>query len=134
MNEILGRSYWAPTIFGTQAPDTGNAEILAHFGTEEQKAKYLQPLLDGDIVSSYSMTEPQGGADPKVFQTRAVRDGDEWVINGWKFFSSHARWAELPHRHGGDRSRRPDPQWRVDVHRPDRHAGREHRAQRRSRW
>jgi acyl-CoA dehydrogenase len=95
MNEILGRSYWAPTIFGTQAPDTGNAEILAHFGTEEQKAKYLQPLLDGDIVSSYSMTEPQGGADPKVFQTRAVRDGDEWVINGWKFFSSHARWAEF---------------------------------------
>ena len=95
MNEILGRSFWAPTIFGTQAPDTGNAEILAHFGTEEQKAKYLQPLLDGDIVSSYSMTEPQGGADPKVFQTRAVRDGDEWVINGWKFFSSHARWAEF---------------------------------------
>src|SRR5262245_9956450 len=95
MNEILGRSFWAPTIFGTQAPDTGNAEILAHFGTEEQKAKYLQPLLDGDIVSSYSMTEPQGGADPKVFQTRAVRDGDEWVINGWKFFSSHARWASF---------------------------------------
>jgi len=93
MNEVLGRSPWAPTIFGTQAPDTGNAEILAHFGTEEQKALYLQPLLDGDIVSSYSMTEPQGGADPKVFTTRAVRDGDEWVINGWKFFSSHARWA-----------------------------------------
>jgi acyl-CoA dehydrogenase len=93
MNEILGRSPWAPTIFGTQAPDTGNAEILAHYGTEAQKARYLQPLLDGDIVSSYSMTEPQGGADPKVFTTRAVRDGDEWVINGWKFFSSHARWA-----------------------------------------
>ena len=50
MNEIIGRSYWAPTIFGTAAPDTGNAEILAMFGTPEQKARYLQPLLDGDIV------------------------------------------------------------------------------------
>ncbi|HUZ10513.1 MAG TPA: acyl-CoA dehydrogenase family protein [Acidimicrobiales bacterium] len=93
MNEILGRSSWGPTIFGTQAPDTGNAEIIAHYGTEEQKTKYLQPLLDGKIISSYSMTEPQGGADPRVFTTRAVRDGDEWVINGWKFFSSNARWA-----------------------------------------
>ena len=95
MNEILGRSAWAPTIFGCQAPDTGNAEILAHYGSEAQKAKYLQPLLDGEIVSCYSMTEPQGGADPKVFSTRAVRDGDEWVIDGWKFFSSHARWASF---------------------------------------
>jgi len=95
MNEILGRSPWAPTIFGTQAPDTGNAEIIAHYGTDEQKAKYLEPLLTGDIVSCYSMTEPQGGADPRVFQTRAVRDGDEWVIDGWKFFSSNARWAEF---------------------------------------
>jgi len=95
MNEILGRSSWAPTIFGTQAPDTGNAEIIAHYGTEEQKAKYLQPLLNGDIISCYSMTEPQGGADPRVFTTRAVRDGDEWVINGWKFFSSNARWASF---------------------------------------
>ena len=95
MNEILGRSAWAPTIFGCQAPDTGNAEILAHYGSEAQKETYLQPLLDGEIVSCYSMTEPQGGADPKVFSTRAVRDGDEWVIDGWKFFSSHARWASF---------------------------------------
>lgn len=93
MNEILGRTSWGPTIFGTQAPDTGNAEIIAHYGTDEQKAEYLQPLLDGGIISCYSMTEPQGGADPRVFTTRAVRDGDEWVINGWKFFSSNARWA-----------------------------------------
>ena len=56
MNEILGRSYWAPTVFGTAAPDTGNAEILAMFGTDEQKQRYLRPLLDGDIVSSFSMT------------------------------------------------------------------------------
>jgi acyl-CoA dehydrogenase len=95
MNEILGRTSWGPTIFGTQAPDTGNAEILAHFGTEEQKAAYLKPLLNGDIISCYSMTEPQGGADPKVFTTRAEPDGDEWVINGWKFFSSNARWASF---------------------------------------
>ena len=95
MNEVLGRSMWGPMIFGTQAPDTGNAEILAHFGTEAQKAKYLQPLLNGEIVSCYSMTEPQGGSDPSLFTTSAVRDGDHWVINGWKFFSSHARWAEF---------------------------------------
>ena len=93
MNEILGRTSWGPTIFGTQAPDTGNAEIIAHYGTDAQKTEYLQPLLNGDLISCYSMTEPQGGADPKVFTTTAVRDGDEWVINGWKFFSSNARWA-----------------------------------------
>jgi acyl-CoA dehydrogenase len=91
MNEILGRSQWAPRVLGTQAPDTGNAEILAHYGTPEQKAKYLVPLLEGDIVSCYSMTEPQGGSDPGGFLTQAVKDGDTWVINGWKFFSSHER-------------------------------------------
>jgi acyl-CoA dehydrogenase len=93
MNEILGRSYWAPTVFGTAAPDTGNAEILALFGTAEQKKRYLQPLLDGDIVSAFSMTEPQAGADPKEFVCRAWRDGDEWVIDGEKWFTSNARYA-----------------------------------------
>jgi acyl-CoA dehydrogenase len=91
MNEILGRSRWAPIIFGCQAPDTGNAEIIAHYGTDEQKERYLRPLLEGEIFSSYSMTEPQGGSDPTRFETRARRDGDEWVIEGWKFFSSNAR-------------------------------------------
>jgi acyl-CoA dehydrogenase len=95
LNEILGRSYWAPTVFGTAAPDTGNAEILAMFGTEEQKARYLRPLLDGDIVSTFSMTEPQAGADPKEFACRAWREGDEWVIDGEKWFSSNARYAEF---------------------------------------
>ena len=95
MNEILGRSQFASTVFGTQAPDSGNAEIIAHYGTEEQKAKYLQPLLDGRISSCYSMTEPQGGADPGVFRTRAVRDGDEWVIDGEKWFSSSLRYASF---------------------------------------
>jgi len=95
LNEILGRSRWAPSVFGCQAPDSGNAEILAHYGTEEQKAKYLQPLLDGQISSCYSMTEPHAGADPTLFTTRAVLDGDEWIINGEKWFSSNARFASF---------------------------------------
>ena len=95
MNEILGRSRWAPVVFGCQAPDTGNAEIIAHYGTEAQKEQYLRPLLDGEIFSSYSMTEPHGGSDPTRFTTSAVRDGDEWVIDGWKFFSSNARTASF---------------------------------------
>jgi acyl-CoA dehydrogenase len=95
MNEILGRSSWAPSVFGCQAPDSGNAEILAHYGTAEQKAKYLQPLLDGKISSCYSMTEPHAGADPTLFKTRALLDGDEWVINGEKWFSSNARYASF---------------------------------------
>ena len=93
LNEILGRSSWAPIVFGCQAPDTGNAEIIAHYGTEQQKETYLRPLLDGEVFSSYSMTEPHAGADPTMFKTQAVQDGDEWVINGWKFFSSNANTA-----------------------------------------
>lgn len=89
INEIIGRSTWAPVIFGIQSPDTGNAEILAHYGTSEQKQRYLQPLLDGEIFSCFSMTEPQCGSDPQQFKTRAVREGDHWVINGEKFFSSN---------------------------------------------
>lgn len=95
MNEILGRSNWAPTVFGTAAPDTGNAEILALFGTDEQKAKYLQPLMDGNIVSCFSMTEPQGGADPGEFTCRATLEGDHWVIEGEKWFSSNAKLASF---------------------------------------
>jgi alkylation response protein AidB-like acyl-CoA dehydrogenase len=95
LNEILGRSSWAPIVFGTQAPDTGNAEILARFGTQEQKDRYLKPLLEGEIFSCFSMTEPQGGADPRVFTTKAVRDGDEWRISGHKYFSSNASIASF---------------------------------------
>jgi acyl-CoA dehydrogenase len=95
MNEILGRSRFGPSVFGCQAPDSGNAEILAHFGTPHQKEKYLQPLLDGKIASCYSMTEPQAGADPAEFTCTATRDGDEWVINGEKWFASHARFSEF---------------------------------------
>src|SRR5690349_8547321 len=95
LNEIVGRSQWAPIVFGCQAPDTGNAEIIAHYGTAEQKERYLQPLLDGECFSCYSMTEPEGGSDPTQFRTRAEKDGDEWVINGWKFFSSNAKTASF---------------------------------------
>lgn len=95
MNEILGRSPFGPSVFGSQAPDSGNAEILAHFGTPEQKATFLAPLLAGRISSCYAMTEPQGGSDPSVFRTTAVRDGDEWVISGEKWFSSSFERAEF---------------------------------------
>ena len=95
LNEILGRSLWASVVFGCQAPDTGNAEIIAHYGTDEQRARFLQPLLDGELFSCYSMTEPHAGADPTMFTTRAERDGDQWVINGRKFFSSNASTASF---------------------------------------
>jgi acyl-CoA dehydrogenase len=95
LQELLGRSGWAPSIFGCQAPDSGNAEILAHYGSDSQKERYLQPLLDGEISSCYSMTEPHAGADPTLFKTTAVRDGDDWVINGEKWFSSNARYASF---------------------------------------
>ncbi len=95
LQELLGRSGWAPSVFGCQAPDSGNAEILAHYGTDSQKQRFLQPLLDGEISSCYSMTEPHAGADPTLFKTTARRDGDEWVINGEKWFSSNARYASF---------------------------------------
>ncbi|MGN6516803.1 MAG: acyl-CoA dehydrogenase family protein [Rhizomicrobium sp.] len=95
MNERLGRVGLAPVVFGCQAPDTGNAEIIAHYGNEEQKKKYLWPLLNNEITSGYSMTEPQGGSDPLAFTTRAELHGNEWVINGEKWFTSGARSAEV---------------------------------------
>jgi alkylation response protein AidB-like acyl-CoA dehydrogenase len=95
LNEILGRYGSAPAIFGTAAPDTGNMEMLAAYGTEEQKQRWLYPLLNQEIWSAYSMTEPQGGSDPNLFKTHAVRDGDEWVINGEKWFTSAGRAADI---------------------------------------
>lgn len=93
MNEILGRALFAPIVFGAHAPDSGNCEILAHYGTPAQKERFLKPLLENAVVSCFAMTEPQGGADPNVFTTQAVRDGDDWVINGQKWFASNARYA-----------------------------------------
>jgi acyl-CoA dehydrogenase len=95
LNEVLGRTHSGPIVFGCQAPDSGNAEILAHYGSPELKELYLQPLLDNKIVSCFSMTEPRGGSDPTSFTTQAVLDGGEWVINGEKWFSSHAKFASF---------------------------------------
>ncbi len=91
VNEILGRSPFAPRAFGCAAPDTGNAEILHQFGTPELKDRFMRPLVAGEVRSCFSMTEPEvSGADPTGLRTRAVRDGDEWIINGHKWFTSGA--------------------------------------------
>lgn len=91
MNEIVGRSVFAPRVFGNAAPDAGNAELLLIAATEEQKEKYLRPLAAGNVRSCFAMTEPEvAGSDPTGLQTTAVRDGDEWVINGHKWFISGA--------------------------------------------
>ena len=95
VNEIIGRYGSAPAIFGCQAPDTGNMELLAAYGTPSQKERWLRPLMDQEIWSAYSMTEPQGGSDPNLFVTNAVRDGEEWVINGEKWFTSAGRHADI---------------------------------------
>jgi alkylation response protein AidB-like acyl-CoA dehydrogenase len=91
VNEIIGRSPLGPIIFGCQAPDAGNCEILYLYGAEAQKKRYLLPNVAGEIRSCFSMTEPEvSGADPTNLQTTAVLDGGEWVINGHKWFTSGA--------------------------------------------
>jgi alkylation response protein AidB-like acyl-CoA dehydrogenase len=95
LNEVIGRYPSAPQMFGAGAPDTGNMEMLAAYGTDAQKERWLKPMLNQQLWSAYSMTEPQGGSDPKLFKTHAVRDGDEWVINGEKWFTSAGRAADL---------------------------------------
>jgi acyl-CoA dehydrogenase len=96
MHEIDGTSWMAPIVFGNQAPDSGNSEVIAHFGTKEQKERWLKPLLDGKIRSGFSMTEPfNAGADPTILSTTAVRDGDGWVLNGHKWFTSNGLIADF---------------------------------------
>jgi acyl-CoA dehydrogenase len=96
MHEIDGASPWAPLAFGNQAPDSGNSEVLAMFGTPEQKERWLYPLLDGRIRSGFSMTEPMhAGSDPVNMSTTAVLEGDEWVINGHKWFTSNGLIADV---------------------------------------
>ncbi len=95
MHEILGECYYAPQVFGNNAPDSGNAELIAIAGSDEQKAQWLRPLLDGEIRSAFSMTEPGAGADPTLIKTRAERVGDEYVINGHKWFTSNGSIADI---------------------------------------
>ncbi len=96
MHEIEGTSFWGPIVFGNNAPDTGNSEVLALFGTPEQKERWLFPLLDKKIFSGFSMTEPEhAGSDPVNMSTTAVLDGDEWVINGHKWFTTNGMVAAI---------------------------------------
>ena len=94
LNEEIGRSTWAQLVFNCQAPDAGNGEILHMFGTDDQKERFLRPLVEGTARSFFSMTEPEvSGADPTDLRTSAVLDGDAWVIDGHKWFSSSAEGA-----------------------------------------
>lgn len=96
MHEILGRSGIAPPIFGNSAPDSGNAELLAIGGDDEQKRRWMEPLLAGELCSAFSMTEPEvAGSDPTLIRTQAVLDGDEYVINGHKWYTSNGSVADF---------------------------------------
>jgi acyl-CoA dehydrogenase len=94
--EEMGRSLLSPMVYNCAAPDTGNMEILAEHGTDEQVEQWLRPLLDGEIRSCFSMTEPEtSGSDPTGLAARAELDGGEWVINGHKWFTSGAVGASV---------------------------------------
>jgi acyl-CoA dehydrogenase len=90
------KSTFGPFVLNCQAPDEGNMHTLLHWATDEQKEKYLRPLCEGRAMSCFAMTEPEvAGSDPTLIQTRAYEDGDEWVINGHKWFISNAHRASF---------------------------------------
>ena len=96
MNEVLAYVQGGASLFGVVAPNSGNQTILVKYGTEEQKKKWLIPLIEGKMQSGFSMTEPDNaGSDPRSIKTTARRDGDEWVINGHKWFTSNGKAADF---------------------------------------
>ncbi len=108
VSEILGRTPLGHFVFGCQAPDAGNIEILHKFGTESQKAEFLVPLLAGRIRSCFSMTEPEhAGSNPTELSCVARDDGDHYVIEGPQWFTSSADGSSLP-SHGGTDPLPPD--------------------------
>ena len=96
MNEVLAYVQGGAALFGVVAPNSGNQTILVKYGTEEQKKKWLIPLIEGKMQSGFSMTEPDSaGSDPRSIKTTARRDGDGWVINGHKWFTSNGKAADF---------------------------------------
>lgn len=96
MHEVLGRSDLAPEVFGCQAPDSGNAELIAAGANDTQRERWLYPLMRGEIRSSFSLTEfDNAGSDPTGITTRCERDGEHWVLNGHKWFASNASVADI---------------------------------------
>jgi len=96
MYEVLAYATGASSLFGVVAPNSGNQSVLVKYATEEQKQKWLLPLIDGTLESGFSMTEPdQPGSDPRSLRTTARRDGDDWVINGHKWFTSNGKRADF---------------------------------------
>ncbi len=96
MNEVLAYAMGGAALFGVVAPNSGNQSILVKYGSEEQKKNWLIPLIDGELESGFSMTEPdQAGSDPRSLKTTARLDGDEWVINGHKWFTSNGLKADF---------------------------------------
>ncbi|MFI5319725.1 MAG: acyl-CoA dehydrogenase family protein [Myxococcota bacterium] len=96
MNEVLAYCVGAAALFGVVAPNSGNQKILAQYGTKQQIEKWLIPLTEGRMESGFSMTEPdQPGSDPRSLKTTARREGDEWVINGHKWFTSNGKRADF---------------------------------------
>jgi alkylation response protein AidB-like acyl-CoA dehydrogenase len=112
MSEQVGRSMWSMGVFGTQAPDSGNMELLAHGATDEQKERWLWPNYRGEVSSAFALTEPHNaGSDPTKITTTATKDGNEWVLDGEKWMITNASVADFilvfaetspegrPHRH-----------------------------------
>lgn len=95
LNEVIGPSRWAPTVFGYHPHESGIARMIDKYGNERQRRDYVWPLLDGDITTCYSMNEPMIGATKSLFKTRAVRDGDSWILDGEKWFSANASFASF---------------------------------------